>query len=289
MSSPQAFSERIARRRALWWDPPWPGRGRGPRDAAHRLRERRALRGREDPDALWRCCERWPRTLMNKWNAREFAARHGADLPELYWRGSGPSLETLSAMPEDYVVRPVTGANKAGVSVVRGGREMLRGGSGSAEEIRAELPRTRLHRAPPVLLEEMITPDSEELTLPLEFKLYTFAGRVGLVERLERVAAEQRTHRFYLPDWEPVEDPINTYVEQSDPVAEPPNGLDEMLVLASAMSAGIGTFMRIDFFAAPRGPVFNEFSSVPLLGRHYTPAADELLGRLWREHCPDAV
>src|SRR5205807_6454026 len=95
------------------------------RDALHRLRERRAFRDRDDRGEQWRCCDRWPRTLMNKWNGREFAARHGCPLPELYWRGSDPRAAPLESPPDRFVIRPVFGAGRRGAMVVVDGEERL--------------------------------------------------------------------------------------------------------------------------------------------------------------------
>ena len=69
------FSARLAKRQELWWGKPfrW-GHVHGYRDALHRTRERFALRSRSEPDAAWQCCPQWPRTLVNKWNSREFCA-----------------------------------------------------------------------------------------------------------------------------------------------------------------------------------------------------------------------
>ena len=284
------FSERIARRHRLWWGPPWPGRGRGVRDALHRLRERRAFRDRGDPRSSWHCCERWPRTLLNKWNGREFAARHGVEVAEVYWRGSDPGPEVMSGLPADFVVRPVFGANKEGVAVVADSRELLHPRSISAEEALDLPPRGgRLRRPRPVLLEERIWSPWGRAALPLEYKVHVFGGHIGPIERLARTSADDRVHRYYLSDWEPLEDPINTFVPPDPAAHDPPEWLDVMLGQASAIGAELGTFMRIDFFAGERGPVFNEFSSTPLAGGHYTPVAEAMLGGLWAEHCPSAV
>ena len=88
-ASVPTFSERLAMRRRLWWDrPAWRG-GQGLGDAVHWLKDKHAFRTREDPAETWRCCPYWQRTLIQKWNSREFASKHGCRVPELYWSG-GP-------------------------------------------------------------------------------------------------------------------------------------------------------------------------------------------------------
>ena len=129
---PPTFSERLRTRQRLWWE--------ARSGSLHRRRERRALRSRDDPDDDWHCCKYWQRTVVDKWNAREFAAKHGCVLPELYWSGADPSAAPLGSLPSRFVIRPTLGANKEGVAVMVEGRELLAGGSPSADELGSGFP-----------------------------------------------------------------------------------------------------------------------------------------------------
>jgi TupA-like ATPgrasp len=286
----EAFSRRLARRHRLWWERPRLRNGRTLADAAHRLRERREFRRRDDPAEVWRCCAAWQRTLMNKWNGREFAAAHGCSVPALYWSGSDHARAPLDSLPSRFVIRPVFGTMRRGVAVVVDGRELLYGGRASQSGLRERLPRTPfLRRSAPILIEEFIgTPTSGD-ALPLECKCHTFGGHVEAVELLERTAAFESKHRYYTPTWEPIPDPIDTYLPEDEHVREPPGCLERMLDLAVALGAELGTYVRIDFFVAEGDCVFNEFSSVPLMGRKYTPYCDRVWGRVWAERLGDAV
>ena len=42
-------------------------------------------RSSADHDERWRCCDVWPRSLINKWNGREYAVKYGCKVPALYW------------------------------------------------------------------------------------------------------------------------------------------------------------------------------------------------------------
>jgi hypothetical protein len=270
----------------MWWDAPWPGRGRGLGDAVHRLHERHAVRRREDPDETWRCCERWPRTLIDKWNGREFAARHGCELPALYWRGPG-SGAPLESLRDQFVIRPVMGMDRRGVYVVAGGRELLRDESATPEELRLRLsPPRRLARPVPVLIEEFVRSEDGGYELPLEYKCHTFGGTVPIIQLIEREGIHEAKHRWYTPAWEPIDDQMNVELPQAE-VGDPPRCLDRMLELAARLGRELGTYMRIDFFATDRGCVFNEFSSVPGRGIGFTPYCELLLGAMWAELCPD--
>jgi hypothetical protein len=187
-------------------------------------------------------------------------------------------------------MRPVFGANREGVAVVANGKELLYHRPLSPTTLPRALPRGRWLRRPrAVLLEERISSPGAPDALPLEYKVHVFGAHVAVIERLARTGAHETKHRYYRPDWEAVDDEINTYVRRDPDLHEPPSWLDDMLGRAAAMGEELGTFMRIDFFAGEEGPVFNEFSSMPLAGQKYTPVAQEAFGSLWAEHCPDGV
>jgi hypothetical protein len=275
------FSQRIARRGRLWWDPPRPGSGRPLRDAAHRLRERGAVRMRDDPDEVWRCCESWPRVLVHKWNGREFAARHGALLPELYGRAGRFGRLPLDALPADFVVRPVRGAERRGVLVVAGGRDLLRGGPVDAASLRRP-------RRTPVVLEERVTREDGSPGLPLEAKCHVFGGTLGAIELLERVGTVAVARRYYTPGWEPFPEQIDAIVPELE-LRDPPAGTAEMVAAAESAGRALGTYIRMDFFATAGRCVFNEFSTVPRRGRDFSDYGNAHFGALWAEHCAEAV
>ena len=278
------FGERLARRDQAWWSA---RRRMSLRERAHRVRERLAWRDRDTPDERWRCCPLWPRTLLDKWNGRELAARHGAPVARLLWRGRAPTQRLLDGLPADFVIRPVAGTSRRGVFVLAGDHELLRGGArqGLLAAVRREQPRTLLGRTP-LLVEERIAGPAPG-ALPLELKCHTFAGRVVALQLLERTAAREGRHRWYAPDWTPYPERVNVQLPDL-PVTDPPPGLARALALSERLGRATGTYFRIDWFLAGDGVVFNELSSQPMRGR-YTPFGDELLGQAWQDHCPDAV
>ncbi len=286
---PVTFSQRIAKRCRLWWDPPRPGSGRSLADAAHRLVERRTVRRRDDPEEIWRCCDSWPRTLVDKWNGGEFAARFGCPLPELYWHGGALATPPFESLPDHFVVRPARGAGREGVRVVSQGRELLLRESATSAELRMcySLPR-RLLTPVPLVIEEFVRSEDGSHRLPPELKCHVFGGTVAAVELVERVVSEAHSRRYYTPSWGTFPDPMHTNMPISE-VRSRPEGLGPMVALAARIGAELGTYMRIDFFASDRGCVFNEFSTVPVLGRGFTPYCNELFGALWEEHCRDAI
>jgi hypothetical protein len=283
------FRARLARREQLWWGKPfrW-AEPRSYRDALHRLRERRALRSQDDPEEAWRCCERWQRTLVNKWNAREFVKRERVRVPELYWHGLVRQLP-LESLPPCFVIRPLWGRRRRGAYVVADGRELLRGESAAPAELRQRLARDRALRSVPILVEQFATTEDGRHRLPLEYKCHTFGDTVAAVQVIERTGVDSGStrHRYYSPAWEPFRDPMEALPQ--DEVRSPPACLEEMLEIAARLGRSLRTYMRIDFFSSEPGCVFNEFSSAPAIrSRPFTPHCDELFGALWNEKFPDA-
>ena len=258
----------------------------------HRLAERHILRRREDPDERWRCCEYWQRTLINKWNSREFASRRGVRVPEVYWCGRSLWRLPARSLPARFVVRPVWGRKRRGVYVVADGRELLRGTSVRSEELRRRLVREHGPLAlDPLLVEEFALGEDGAPRLPTEYKCHVFGDVVAAIEMVERtsIRAEGAKLRFFTTGWEPFRDPMNTTSPQAE-LRDPPRCLAEMLDSALRLGTAFGSYVRIDFFSTNRGCLFNEFSSTPRyrsLG--YTTYCDELFEALWQEKFPGAT
>ena len=228
------------------------------------------------PEDAWRCCEFWQRKVIDKWNAREFVARHGFRVPELYWYGDDPASAPWDTIPDSFAVRPVRGTHDHGVRVVADGVELLRGEPGPRRG------RPRRH-----LVEEFARSEEGGHERPVNYKLHTFGGTVAAVKVVERTQDGEARLRYYTSAWEPFDDPMNTYHPQAE-LRDPPACLDELLACAERLGAALGTYMRIDLFATDRGCMFNEFSCTPLNGLHNTPHCDELFGRLSAHMDPSA-
>lgn len=284
------FLQRLRWRWELWWGHPfrW-DKWRSYRNAPHRLLERHTFRRAEDPDPAWRCCQFWQRSLVNKWNGREYARKHGARLPELYWHGRRPSRIPFDSLPPRFVIRPVWGAIRKGIHAVADGKELLRGASASAAELRRRLLEER-GRFPltPLLIEQFVTTGEGECRLPLEYKVHAFGDTVAAIQVIERTNTDNARMRYYTPAWETFAEVMDTARPLAE-VRDPPPWLPEMLDLAVRLGRTLGTYMRIDFFGTDRGCVFNEFASTPGVGKPgFSPFCDALFGAFWREKFPHA-
>jgi hypothetical protein len=303
------YSQRVARRLEVWWQKP---RNYGsPATYAnylHQLRERTTFRSRSDPEETWHCCAYWPRSLINKWNSREFALRHGCRVPELYWYGRNLSSVPLESLPERYVIRHTFGSGRKRVYVLSGDREVTLGRAVSVAEMRARLggPFRNLFRGR-LLVEEFVGGAPGDWELPLECKLFMFGDVVGAIEVFRRsrrrLAPRSYTeglgltgHRCYSEAWEPFDDPFfdKGYLRRSyghapatDP-SPPPDCLQELVAAGRRLGLACGTPIRVDFLIGDKGLVFNEFATTPAIDA-LTPFADAYLGRLWQELFPGAI
>ena len=92
---------------------------------AHRIGEMEILRRRTDPEHIWRFCRYWQRTLLNKFNSREFVQRHGCRVPTLYWSGRRVCELPIDSLPDSYVIRPIIGDSARGVYAVVDGHDLM--------------------------------------------------------------------------------------------------------------------------------------------------------------------
>jgi hypothetical protein len=126
---------------------------------------------------------------------------------------------------------------------------------------------------------------AEELLLdggavPTDFKLFTFHGRVRLVEvDFDRYGEIKRT--LYTPDWQIV--PVRLKYPRG-PEAPRPALLGEMIELAERLAAPLD-FLRVDFFVLGSRLVVGELTSYPGAGDSLVePAAFDLeLGSWWSQ------
>jgi hypothetical protein len=257
-------------------------------DLLHRLRETIVARRRDDPAARWRCCAHWQRTLGQKWNAREFAARHGARVPALYWHGRRVGALPFDALPDHYVVRHPYASSRHGTFVIAAGRDLLRDVVHTRATLRRALRETHRDRLiRPMLVEEFVRTEGGEYMLPHGYHCYVFGGTIAAIELVERRTGVEGTVAYYTPDWTRMADPINVLHAPGNDVP-PPACLPELLVTATRLGAAYAIPVRVDLYATDRGCVFGEFSNRPHSGRGFTPYAERYFGELWAAADPSA-
>lgn len=284
------FSERIKKRWALWWGPQQSRGFHAGKELIHRLKERYTFRNRNDAEQDWQCCESWQRTLSFKWNAREFAQKHGCSVPKLYWFGRRVRNLDLDSLPEHYVVRPNLGFARRGVYVIANGTNLLSQVTYTKPQLREQLRQTTGNIfGLPILVEEFITTEDGEYRLPTEYKYHVFGETVGAIQVLQRSSNKRDTkHRFYTEQWELIEDQMSGDLPLANYI-DPPRCLEEMSMLAKRLGKAYDTYVRADFYSSERGCVFGEFASTPAGGRGFTKYADEYFGGIWQENLADKI
>lgn len=286
------FVERLQRRDQSWWA----ARARltDPRTLRRSLHLRRDLAHRryaDEPESRWRCCDAWPRKLLHKWNSREFCVRHGCAVPALYAYAASAREVPFDELPDRYVIRPVLGFARHGTLVMAAGFELLSERRFTNAELVEQLASERGAGRGPFLVEEVIERDDRSGRLPIEFKCHTFGPEVAAVQVTEREHGRTggAVSRYYTSDWLPFDDRMDEALPLAE-LSERPAFLEELVETAARLGAAIATYMRIDFFGSARGPVFNEFSSVPAKNDpRFTQYCRDLFGAIWNERFPNAV
>ena len=131
--------------------------------------------------------------------------------------------------------------------------------------------------APRVLAEELLTDGG---AVPTDFKLFTFNGRVRLVEvDFDRYGSIART--LYTPGWELL--PVELRYPRG-PEAPRPDGLGEMIAIAERLAAPVD-FLRVDFYALGSRIVVGELTSYPGAGASSVDpeSFDTELGSWWAQ------
>lgn len=279
------FDERIALRIKTWWNPKHRLSPRG----IHLLLDRMVLRTSKKPIEKWHCCSMWQRSLLNKWNSREFAKLLGVQVPELYWIGRNAAKLPIDQLPENFAIRPVWGAGSKGTYVISGTKNLLNNEcysdrSALKQAVLREHGRWRLY---PLLAEEFMLNRKGEPKSGIEYKFLMFGHHIAAIMTYRRVE-DKKVVRFYNDQWEPFAHPFFFEVGQ-DEIISCPDNFEEMKNVAITLGTAFGTFVRVDLYNTPKGVYFGEFSSVPRGGVPHTDFANEYLGNAWQTYMPHQI
>lgn len=223
---------------------------------------------------------------FGKLNARSLAESAGVATPQLLDGPIGVSELRLEEYGDDFVIKPDWGASSRGVLVLRRQSddsflELISDTMLSSSEIRERLTSAidaSGRGSTTNLIVESSMADGD--TLPTDWKVYTFYGRVGLVLQIDRSGT--RRSKAYSADWKDLGRVRgDTAFSSALPGPSDPAGI---LAAASAISTKVPTgFMRVDLYEAPHdgGVVFGELSLVPGGDQFYRRGVDRTLADLW--------
>lgn len=212
--------------------------------------------------------------------------------PEVYAAGIDIHDVDPGIIGRHAVLKPAGGAASRGLFCLeREGdafRETVRNRTFSWEQLRAAYLEER-DAAPDdrrftkqVIVEEWIRDDVRG-PIPLDYRMYSFFGRVGMIMQRDCNGGREksaRRFRYYDASWNDLGDARGA--GQIDETLEPPELALQATRLAEVLSAHIPLpFMRVDFYITKQGVRFGEFTPFPGSHGSYNRSVDAWMGRLW--------
>lgn len=272
MLSRDKFSTKIKKRHEIFWN------------ALNAEEVRNTMMSREDPIEKWKDNDYWQRKLSNKFNAREFAIKHGCSVPELFWKGSDVENINFSALPPQYVIRPTIGHSCNNVFVIKNGLNLFDHKYYTPEKLRVALKlEIRKTPAQEFLVEEFLMNDDGAYEILKDYKFFCFRGKIATICVIRRISPQYGYNTFYDEHWNKMEMVNRTFSDGED--HPKPKCFDDMILQAKKLSLAYDIFVRIDFYSTPKGPVFGEFTPTPGMGNNYSKFGEELLLKYWENHC----
>ena len=238
----------------------------------------------------WFCCPYWRRKFSNKYNTRLLAQLLEVPMAKLYWHGKNPKDIPFLKLPQNYVIRPTSGASSQGVFVVKNGFDLKSSKNISSREIIKKLVKYQnKHPYTNFLVEQFVATSKGEYTVPVDYKIHMFCDRVAFIQRVSESDHKRGRHKLYTEDWTPLPVLPERYLEcyKEDRIHPPPKDLDKMLTYARRLGKVYDHYIRVDFFQTDNGPIFCEFTPTPCLGLHVTQTGNKYLMNCWNRMCPD--
>lgn len=273
---PGEFNKRIKSRHKRFWSV----------DDAEVVRN--TIMQASDPIEQWKDVTHWQRKLSNKYNAREFARKHGCQVAELYWSGREVRQIPFDTLPEYYVIRPTIGHSSGLVFLMNNGVNIMDGKTYSNEAIIGILEEAlagNIHLQ--FLVEEFLKNEAGEHCIPNDFKMYLFNGELAGIQVINRFGPSKGLTNFYDEHWNPI-DNFNIYYPKGE-VQAPPRCIDAIVADGKRLSKAYEIFVRIDFYATDHGAVFGEFTPTPFFGNHFTPEGEQMLVQYWDRYCTGKI
>ena len=131
------------------------------------------------------------------------------------------------------------------------------------------------------IVEQFVQTLEGNYDIPSDYKIHMFGEKVGIIQRVTISDHHKGKHQLYDQEWKTFPHPYLLCYPFDKVRHSPPPHLEEMLQYARRLGKSYGTYVRIDFFETPVGPVFCEFTPTPCLGLHVTEPGNQYLVKLW--------
>ncbi len=242
-----------------------------------RLREHSLAAGADHP--VW--------SVNDKDAAHRWAASLGVRTPPLLAQVPSAHDVPWSDLPDAVVVKPVRGAGGRGVILLR---RSAAGGFVDVATGRSTEPADvvdRLAATPgPVVLEEMLLDPSAPDVPPVDWKVHTFHGRIGVVagksHRRTRDGGLVVRWRIFDEHWRDLGAALDRHPLDRT-ISRPRHG-EELLRVARLVSRAVPRpFLRVDLYDTADGVVFGEVTPAPGGHHVFRRDVDRRLGVLWEQ------
>jgi hypothetical protein len=236
---------------------------------------------------------------MNKQKTADFLRAHGLRTAQTFHILDHPEDITHAHLSDRCVVKPVYGTRTTGVMVLRRAGDvfydLLRRETVTLKEIRDVQRESQekyaaqfSFRSSKVLIEEAILDEDGPDMVPLDYKAWTFNGRVAFIEQVNRNTSP-KSLAWYVEDFHPVEVEDFALCGLGKFRRGPhrlPRCRDDILRIAKAASLALRTpYIRVDIYATPDGAAIGELTPAPGNVYHrvlrFQPWFDQLLGLQW--------
>jgi hypothetical protein len=241
-----------------------------------------------DPLNEWKNEVNWQRRLDNKFNSRQFVNKYGCKVPDLYYKSKNIDEIKFSSLPENFVIRPTFGWSSKLVYLMKDGLNLMDNKMYSNEELHFAIAQT-LKENPNLefLFEEFVKTEEEEVKIPNDYKFYTFNGEIAAIQLINRLSPKSGFSTFYDEKWNLIPS-LNTYYPTGT-YEQQPKCFDEMIDKVRTLSRLYEIFVRIDFYATPKGAIFGEFTPIPFRGSRFTLEAEKTLIKYWDRYCTGKI
>jgi len=223
------------------------------------------------------------RTFSDKLRMRHYVSERlgPASVPALVAVGEDPSA--FARRPGPYVLKPNHGSGMVafvGEGEAPSPEQLDDAGRWLALDYGRRYREWGYGRARRVLLAEELLRAPDGTFPPADYKLFTFGGRVELVEVVPGPAGAH-PWRLMRPDWTPAVDPSLTG-EPDAPDPPRPDNLGTMLRWATDLGGAV-EFLRVDLYDVGERVLVGELTPYPGGGNatFRPPSLDGELGRMW--------
>lgn len=248
------------------------------------------------------CARRWskvdrPASRMSKLALNRFLAGHALPHLRIHQVFKGAGSVSLDEAPDLCVLKPAALWSSKGVKVLRrtgtdSWSESLTGQTMTSGQIATSCRELEIAegRELTFMIEERAVDEDPQIAIPFDYKIYAFHGEIRFVLQVDRTTRPQR-FAFFDGRFEPILDDRVQIAPARSKTLMPhrkPGCWQDLLQLARDVSVALrASFVSVDCYATPTGPVVGELThtpGAPWHGRMFTFSEqfDLEMGSAWR-------